>query len=261
MILTDERWKELLHVRATDPGAVRQAYATRKRRSSLLSGSGTLFLVAGDDPLATADRRSLLDRLLAALANPAVDGVIGTPDIVEELLLLGALHDKVVLGSMNRDDGFTGYDARTLVDCGLDGGEMRLRLPGTASARQACADAVTELAAYGLVAMIEPVPHARSEGRLVPQEDPESPARAVAVASGLGTTSAHTWLKLPSPGSAAVLGATTLPVVLGGPPSGNPDSWMLWHEVVRGLVMSPTQLGGNVEAAVEAAAKVLEAAK
>ncbi|WP_206787160.1 aldolase [Amycolatopsis sp. MtRt-6] len=239
MILTDERWQKLLAVRATNPGAVRQAYATRKRRPQLLSDQGTLFLIAADHG-AGDDRRALLERLLVALADPAVDGVIGTPDIVEELLLLGALHDKVVFGSMNPGDGFTGYDARTLVDCGLDGG--KLRLAGAAPNLQACADAVTELAAYGLVAMIEL---------------PEAPARAVTVAAGLGTTSAHTWLKLPSTISAAVLGATTLPVVLDGVP---PDR-MLSHPVVRGLVMGPTQLGGNAEAAVEAAAKILEAAK
>ena len=248
MILTDERWRELLHTRATNPGAIRQAYATRKRRPQLLSDQDTLFLVAADHE-DLLDRRTLLERLLVALENPAVDGVLGTPDIVEELLLLGALHDKVVFGSMNRDDRFTGDDARTLVDCGLDGGKMLLRLAGTAQTRQACADAVTELAAYGLVAMIEL------------QEDPASLARAVTIASGLGTTSAHTWLKLPSPGSAAVLGATTLPVVLGDPPAADPESWMLWHGVVRGLVMSHIRLSGNPRAAVEAAAKVLEAAK
>ncbi|MDS0138027.1 MULTISPECIES: aldolase [unclassified Amycolatopsis] len=230
MILTDERWRELLHVRATNPGAVRQAYATRRRRSRLVSDQGTLFLVAADQA-AGEGRRTLLERLLVALANPAVDGVLGTPDIVEELLLLGALHDKVVFGTMNPDGGFTGYDARTLVDCGLDGGE--LLLPGPA--RQACADAVTELAAYGLVALIEL---------------PEALAPSVTRASALGTTSAYTWLKLPATASPAVLDATTLPVLLGGLP---PDR-TLSHGVVRGLVMNPA---GNVEAA----AKALEAAK
>ncbi|MBE8520979.1 aldolase [Amycolatopsis sp. H6(2020)] len=243
MILTDERWTELLHVRATNPGAVRQAYATRKRRPQLLSDQGTLFLVAAE-PGAGEDRRTLLERLLVALANPAVDGVLGTPDIVEELLLLDALHDKVVFGSMNRDDGFTGYDARTLVDCGLDGGKMLLRPVDTAPTLQAGADAVTELAAYGLVAMIEL------------QENPASLARAVTMASSLGTTSAHTWLQLPPTSSAAVLGATTLPVVLGGLPSDR----TLEHAVVRGLVVGHTQLGRNVRAAVEAAAKALEEA-
>ena len=92
MILTDERWRELLHTRATNPGAVRQAYATRKRRPQLLSDQGTLFLVAADHPARGApDRRALLERLLVALENPAVDGVVGTPDIVEELLPLGGM--------------------------------------------------------------------------------------------------------------------------------------------------------------------------
>ncbi|WP_328646599.1 aldolase [Amycolatopsis sp. NBC_00348] len=295
-LLTDDRWRELLHTRATNPGAVRQAYATRKRRSKLLSDTGTLFLVAadhpargalgvGEDPLAMADRRTLLDRLLVALANPAVDGLLGTPDVVEELLLLGALHDKVVIGSMNRgglagadweiDDRFTGYDAASLIDCGLDGGKMLLRLvdsdPGTIPTLQACATAVTELAAYGLMAMVEPLPYTREGGKLVLQKDPASLARAVTVASGIGTTSAHTWLKLPSTDSPEVLGATTLPVViLGGVPSGDPAgdlaSWgrTLRHDVVRGLVVGRTLLyppGGDVGSAVDAAAKVLEAAK
>ena len=125
--------------RATDPGAVARAYAARRRPARLLSERGTLFLVAADhpargalasggDPMAMADRRSLLARLVDALQHPEVDGVLGTPDIVEELLLLGALEGKVVIGSMNRggldgatwtmDDRFTGYDAASIAACG-----------------------------------------------------------------------------------------------------------------------------------------------
>ena len=44
--------------------------------------------------------------------HPDVDGVLGSPDIVEELLLLGALEGKVVIGSMNRG----GLDGATLDD-------------------------------------------------------------------------------------------------------------------------------------------------
>lgn len=207
-----------------------------------MSDKGTLFLVAddhpargalgvGDDPMAMADRRSLIERLLVALENPAVDGLLGTPDVVEELLL-DALHDKVVIGSMNRgglagadwevDDRFTGYDTRSLVDFRLDGGKMLLRLvdsdPSTVPTLQACAQAVSELAAHELMAMVEPLPYDRDAGgKLVLQKDAESLARAVA--SGIGVTSAHTWLKIPAPEDAAVLNATTLPVVvLGGVP-------------------------------------------
>ena len=67
-----------------------------------------------------ADRADLLMRLCVALARPGVTGVLGTADILEDLLLLGALHDRSVFGSMNRgglagaafelDDRFTGYD-------------------------------------------------------------------------------------------------------------------------------------------------------
>ena len=41
-------------------------------------------------------RTDLLDRLRAALADPGVDGVLATSDILDDLLLLGALEDKVV---------------------------------------------------------------------------------------------------------------------------------------------------------------------
>ena len=99
-----------------------------------------------------------------------MDGVLGTADIVEDLLLLGALDDKVVIGSMNRgglagtvfeiDDRFTGYDAASIAQMGLDGGKMLLRIdpgdPATAPTMQACARAVSELAAHGLMAMVEP---------------------------------------------------------------------------------------------------------
>ncbi|WP_176968970.1 Cgl0159 family (beta/alpha)8-fold protein [Amycolatopsis xylanica] len=295
-MLTDERWNELLRTRVTDPGAIKRAY-THRRRRELVSDKGTLFLVAadhpargalgvGDDPMAMADRRSLIERLLVALENPAVDGLLGTPDVVEELLLLDALHDKVVIGSMNRgglagadweiDDRFTGYDAKSLVDFRLDGGKMLLRLvdsdPGTVPTLQACAQAVSELAAHELMAMVEPLPYDRdTTGKLVLQKDAESLARAVAVASGIGVTSAHTWLKIPAPEDSAVLNATTLPVVvLGGVPSADPAadlaSWgrALRHQAVRGLVVGRTLLyppDGDVGAAVEAAAKILEAAK
>jgi hypothetical protein len=295
-LLTDDRWRDLLRVRATDPGAVKRAYDERHRRKELLSAKGTLFLVAadhpargalgvGDDPMAMADRRSLLERLLVALQNPAVDGLLGTPDVVEELLLLGALDDKVVIGSMNRgglagadweiDDRFTGYDAQSIVDFGLDGGKMLLRLvdsdPGTIPTLESCARAVSELAAHKVVAMVEPLPYRREDGKLILQKDSASLARAVTVASGLGVTSAYTWLKLPAPDNTAALDASTLPmVILGGVPSADPAadlaSWgrTLRHHAVRGLVVGRTLLyppDGDVGAAVEAAAKVLEAAK
>lgn len=295
--LTDDRWLRLVGLRATDPDAVTRAYAARKRPEGILSERGTLFLVAADhpargalasggDPMAMADRRSLLARLLVALENPDVDGVLGTPDVIEELLLLGALEGKVVIGSMNRggldgaswtmDDRFTGYDAASIAANNLEGGKMLLRIddqdPSTAGTIEGCAEAVSELAARGLVAMVEPLPYHREEsGSLTLLKDTRSLARAVTVASGLGTTSKHTWLKMPScEDPQAVFAATTLPcVVLGGVPGPDPakdlESWgqALTQPTVRGLVVGRSLLyppDGDVAAAVAAAAGVLRAA-
>lgn len=295
--LTDEQWATLVRARATDPQAVAKAYAQRTRPAPLLSQKDTLFLVAADhpargalrsgsNPMAMADRRSLLARMVTALQNPEVDGVLGTPDVVEELLLLGALEGKVVIGSMNRggldgaswtmDDRFTGYDAASIAANGLEGGKMLLRIddrdPATAATIEACADAVTELAAHGVVAMVEPLPyHREDDGSLTLLKDAASLARAVTIASGLGTTSAYTWLKMPScDDPEVVFGSTTLPcVVLGGVPSPDPaqdlESWgrALVQPTVRGLVVGRALLyppDGDVASAVESAAVVLRAA-
>ncbi|HET6938092.1 MAG TPA: hypothetical protein VFI19_05795 [Nocardioides sp.] len=295
--LSQEQWVGLLATRAADPGAVAKAYAARRRPGRILNDRGTLFLVAADHPArgalasgadatAMADRRSLLARLVEALGHPDVDGVLGTPDVVEELLLLGALEDKVVIGSMNRggldgaswtmDDRFTGYDAASIAECGLEGGKMLLRIDdsdaGTAETLEGCARAVTELAGRGLVAMVEPLPYQReADGSLRMLKDVAALARAVTIASGLGTTSAHTWLKMPScDDPEPVFAATTLPcVVLGGVPHPDPAedlaSWgrALTQPAVRGLVVGRALLyppDGEVYTAVDAAAAVLRAA-
>lgn len=296
-IISNAAWERLLATRAENPGAVADAYASRPRPERIVSERGTLFLVAADhpargalasggDPMAMADRRSLLARLVAALQHPDVDGVLGSPDIVEELLLLGVLESKVVIGSMNRggldgaswtmDDRFTGYDAASIAANRLDGGKMLLRIddtdPGVAPTIEACARAVTELAQHGLMAMVEPLPyHRNDDGTLRLLKDARSLARAVTIASALGTTSAYTWLKMPACDDPdEVFAATTLPcVVLGGVPDPDPakdlESWgrALTQPTVRGLVVGRALLyppDGDVNGTVDQAARVLRAA-
>ncbi len=170
----------ITEVRATDPGRVDQLWQARRRRP-LLGADGRLLLVAADhpargslrvgaNPTAMASRADLLARLVESLRCPGVDGVLGTPDVLEDLLLLGALDGKVAVGSMNRgglqgsvfelDDRFTAYRARDLAERGIEGGKMLTRIglddAGTAATLEASGAAVTELAAHGLMAMVEP---------------------------------------------------------------------------------------------------------
>jgi hypothetical protein len=214
--------------------------------------------------MAMADRADLLMRMSLALSRPGVDGVLGTADIVEDLLLLGALEDKVVIGSMNRgglagtvfeiDDRFTGYDAAAIDTMGFDGGKMLFRIdpddPATPRTMEACARAVSALAGRGLMAMVEPFISHRVDGRIRNDLSPEAVIRSIAVAAGLGTTSAYTWLKLPVvEDMERVLAASTMPVLLlGGEVSADQDaafeSWRKALQIpsVYGLVIGRSLL-------------------
>ncbi len=284
---------ELTGIRARRPAAVAEAAARRLRRPSPLGPSGRLMIIAadhpargalasGDRPFAMADRADMLGRLCVALERPGVDGVLGTPDVIEDLLLLGALDAKVVIGSMNRgglvgaafeiDDRFTAYDAGTIAGQGLDGGKMLLRIddedPATVRTLEACAHAVTGLAREGLMAMVEPFVSRREGGRVRNVLTADAMTRAVSIASGLGATSAHTWLKVPVVQEMErVMAASTLPaLLLGGEVAADRDATLAgWRKAltlptVMGLVVGRTLLyppGDDVAAAVDAAVEVL----
>lgn len=281
---------QLAEIRATRPEAIAEALGRRRRPARI--ESGTLFLVAadhpargvlkaGDDPMAMADRGELLHRLMIALDRPGVHGILGTADVVEDLALLGALDGKVVFGSMNRgglegssfelDDRFTAYTVEGIVKSGLDGGKMMVRVAdcdGTLDTLTACAQAINDLAARNLAAMIEVFAATLEGGRVRNRYEPDDLIRAIAVVSGLGTSSARLWLKIPVVDEMErVMRATTLPtLLLGGDPGPNPQAtFHKWEQAmaipqVRGLVAGRALLyppGGDVAAAVDAAAAIV----
>ena len=95
--------------------------------------------------------------------------------------------------------------------------------------------------------------------------------RAIAIASGLGSTSAFTWLKVPVVAEMErVMAASTLPaLLLGGEVAADPvaarEGWRraLRLPTVRGLVVGRSLLyppDGDVAGAVDAAVKLLEVA-
>jgi DhnA family fructose-bisphosphate aldolase class Ia len=285
-------FERLREMRAHDPAGVAEAAAARDRRA-LLRRDGRLMIVAADHPArgalgvrgvadAMADRYDLLRRLAITLERPGVDGVLGTPDIIEDLLLLGALDGKIVIGSMNRgglqgatfelDDRFTGYDAATIAAMGFDGGKMLARIDlgdtGSVATLEACGRAITDLAERGLMAMIEPFLSRRAGARVVNDLSAAAVRKSIAVVSGLGATSAYTWLKLPVVDDMdVVMAGTTLPtLLLGGDPSGDPEhTYTQWKRAlelpgVRGLVVGRALLyppDGDVAAAVDAAVSLV----
>ncbi|ROQ64837.1 DhnA family fructose-bisphosphate aldolase class Ia [Rathayibacter sp. PhB152] len=292
MSRSDRDFAELRRLRAEDPAAVARALAGRRRRP-LLGGNGRLLLVAADHPargalgvrgeaMAMADRYDLLDRLATALSRPGVDGVLGTPDIIDDLALLGLLDDKVVVGSMNRgglrgasfemDDRFTGYDIDGIVRDGLDFAKTLLRInladAGSVATLEANAAAVTAAAAAHVPIMLEPFLSEWVDGAVVNDLSADAVITSIAIASGLGSSSAYTWMKLPVVDEMErVMAATTLPtLLLGGDPTGSPDeTYAAWGAAlalpgVRGLVVGRTLLypaDGDVAAAVDTAAALV----
>jgi DhnA family fructose-bisphosphate aldolase class Ia len=285
--------RHLVDIRTHRPQAIAEAASSRLRARSLLGEHGRLMIIAADhpargalragqEPLAMSHRADLLDRLCLALSRPGVNGVLGTPDILEDLLLLGALDDKVVIGSMNRgglagtafeiDDRFTAYDPASIAAAGFDGGKMLIRIdpedPATVATLQASAGAVSDLAQRRLIAMIEPFISHRVDGKIRNDLTPEAMIRAIAVASGLGNTSAYTWLKVPYvEDMERVMAASTLPaLILGGEVSPDQNAVMAaWRKTlelptVRGFVIGRSLLfppDDNVAAAVDAVVEML----
>ncbi|MCI3224291.1 deoxyribose-phosphate aldolase [Streptomyces sp. NP-1717] len=286
---------ELVRIRTHHPEAIAEAAARRVRRPLLRPG-GRLMIVAADHPargalavgnrrLAMANRVDLLERLCLALSRPGVDGVLATADILDDLLLLGALEDRVVVGSMNRgglagaafelDDRFTGHRAEDIARHGFDAGKLLLRIdyedarsPDTLLSAARAVDAMAE---RRLPVFVEPFICRRRDGRLGNDLSADAVTRSIAIASGLAGTSAYTWLKVPvteNPDDMArVMETSTLPAVLLGGEIGDDQEGVYekWRKALRlptvqGLVVGRSLLypvDGDVAAAVDTAVGLL----
>jgi hypothetical protein len=288
-----DKLADIVRTRVSNPATIAEARVGRVRPESLVGAHGKLMIIAADhpargalragaDPLAMGDRIDLLDRLCLALSNPGVNGVLGTADIIDDLLLLGALDNKVIIGSMNRgglagtafeiDDRFTAYDASSIAAAGYEGGKMLLRIDpndsGSVATLESCAKAVSELADRRLMALVEPFISHRIDGRVKNDLTPEAMIRAISVAAGLGTSSSYTWLKVPVvPEMERVMDSSMLPaLILGGEVSADQDAaFAAWQSVlslptVQGLVIGRSLLyppDDDVTAAVDTAVGLL----
>jgi hypothetical protein len=254
-------FEAITEVRVNTPELI-LAEATCRRRRSRLTLDGKLVVLATDhpgrrvtnlpgDPLGMGDRHSYLARALRVLTTPGCDGIMGTTDFMEDILIVNALvrqaggasliDDKVLIGCMNRgghagvvgeiDDRFTCFTARQLKCMNFEGGKLMYRLdPADERSIKAisdCAQAITELHREGLYAFLEPMSVQRKkDGGYETIKTVEALVRDVGAASALGESSARTFLKISyTEGYDRVAKATTLPILmLGGPAREDPTS-------------------------------------
>jgi len=258
----DKLLARLTDFRVTDPEFSWRAAQARELRTTL-APTGRLNLLAadhparnvtrvGDDPLAMADRRDYLARIVRVLQSPRVDGVMATMDILEDLLAIDGLlraknlpallDGRVLIASLNRgglagsswelDDPMTGATAEACRAWRLDGAKTLLRIdeqdPASLKTMLACAEAIIETNALGIPMFLEPLPVRKDDKSYPVTKTASALARIAGVASALGDSSRLLWLKLPyCENFNAVARATTLPILLlGGESAGDPGPFL-----------------------------------
>ena len=267
--LPRETYDAITDLRVGQPGFA-DGEADRRTRRRVAAPDGKLVILAADhpgraslkiedDPVAMADRHELLARILRVLSHPGIDGVMSTPDIVEDLLILAGLirerggqsplDERLLIGCMNRgglpgsvwemDDRFTAFTTRRMLVLGLDGGKFMVRIDptdrGSMATIDGCVRAITELAEASLLSFLEPLPVVRENGAYKVVRTARALIDAVSVASSWGASSLYTWIKLPTcPEFERVARATTLPLVLlGGEAVG--DARPVLEDLQRGM--------------------------
>lgn len=274
-----ELFSKITEIRVNSPEVVYSEAKARRRREKITKDGKITVLAcdhparniikSGDKPMIIGNRQSYLGRILRVITNPEFDGVMGPPDIIEELFAVNYLFkqaggesfldDKVILGCMNRgglsgvvfemDDRFTAFTAERVHKLRLDGVKMMFRLDPKSSESgktiMYCVEAINECLKYDISVFIEALYVENTEQGYKSIKSPEGLVRVVGVASALGSSSMNSWLKIPYCDNFEVVAkATTLPILmLGGASKVDPTPTI--NEFVKGM-----KAGENVRGAL-----------
>ncbi len=255
---TEQDFDTITELRVSKSHIIEKEAKERKKRDKItLDGKLTILAAdhpgryvtnVGDDPVGMGDRHDYLARILRVITHPDIDGIMGTPDIIEDLFIVnymlkektgqGFLDNKILLGCMNRaglagaayemDDRMTAYTAKSMHEMGVDGAKLmfRIDLANKYSIRtlEYCAKAINECNKYGLPVFLEPLPVEKTASGYEIKMNAEDLIKIMGVGSALGDSSKGLWLKIPYVNDyEKVVKATSLPILmLGGQSKGNP---------------------------------------
>ncbi len=275
---------KLTDLRVRSPEIIQETLKSRKKRKALTDDGYLVILAAdhparrvtdvGNSPVIMGDRLEYLSRIVRILSYGYIDGVMTTPDIVDELAMIdhlyrksgrrGFLDDKVLIGSMNRsglsgveyemDDMLTSYWPEDLIKNNLDAGKLLFRLETGRYSRwsirtlQVCAETIRKCKDLDIPVFLEPLP-VRRKNENSPYEvimETNELIKTVGIASGIGGSSAKTWLKIPyMDGFEKVARSTTLPIlILGGESRGDPTYTI--ENISKALESAPNVRGALV---------------
>ncbi|MHA1792219.1 MAG: Cgl0159 family (beta/alpha)8-fold protein [Promethearchaeota archaeon] len=252
---------KLTEIRVDNPEIIQEAAQKREKREKLTEDGNLVIIAAdhparyvtqvGDNPYMMADRQQYLGRIIRSLMVPQVDGIMTTPDIIDDLLVInhlmqkagmeGIVDKKVLIGCTNRgglsgsmyemDDRITAYTIEEIKNLNLDGAKMMFRLDlKTPQSRysqytvERCANMVRQCNKLNIPAFIEPLSvELTDSGYSVILEYSEL-IKTIGVATALGGSSKNIWLKVPYVNNFEMVArSTSCPILmLGGQSTGNP---------------------------------------
>jgi DhnA family fructose-bisphosphate aldolase class Ia len=251
-------FERITEVRVSSPEIVEEEARRRQRRAQLTTGGRLVILAAdhparhitgvGEEPLLMGNRWGLLGRILRVLTAPDVDGVMTTPDIMEELFIVNRLvrdaggpsflDNRVLIGCMNRgglagavfemDDRMTAFTPERISQMRLDAAKLMFRLELSEAAAldtiEYCVKALDRLYDLGVPAFLECLAVQKSDGKYKMVKAAPELVKVIGVASGMGKSSMGTWLKIPYCDKYELIAqATTCPILmLGGESRGDP---------------------------------------
>jgi hypothetical protein len=278
-VLFTRLFEELTQVRVSDPDRIVRAAANRRRRKTLTS-DGKLNIITADhpargvlrsgaEPLALGDRQEFLTRIIRILSADAADGIMASMDVLEDLLIFNDLmkesgipdflDEKLMIASLNRgglegsvwemDDPITGPSPESCAALSLDGVKLLLRIcyadEKTVATIRYCADAITKANKLKMPIFLEPLPAVKeSNGTYRIDKTPEAVAKVVGIATALGDSSRHIWIKVPFCAKLEmVAAATTCPILLLG---GETTSLPKFIEQIRDAIASAHNIRGTM---------------
>ncbi len=269
----------ITEVRVDAPEIIFQQAQNRKRRAKLTHDGKMTILAAdhpargvtssGSDPLLMGNRHEYLGRILRVMMASGFDGVMATPDVIDELLIVdymvqqgggpSFLDNRLLIGCMQRGgiagaqgelyDRFTAYTAEAMARQRLDGGKMLLRFSPdderSLMTLYECAQAINALNQFELPAFVEPLWAVQANGKWTTQNSPAELIKLIGIASALGDSSRNIWLKLPyCENYERVALAATMPIILLGGPS-REDPISTFEDFAAGMAA-----GANVRGAM-----------
>ncbi|MFX1357600.1 MAG: hypothetical protein ACFFA8_09955 [Promethearchaeota archaeon] len=244
---------------------LQREYNNRIRRK--LPWNANLVIIAADHParrvtkvgsneLAMGNRQEYLGRIIRVLMLDQVDGIMATPDIMDDLIICNYIFkksggrsfidNKILIGSTNRGglfgspyemyDPVTAYNIDDIKHNELDGAKMMIRIDLNSKfakysqkTLKICSNLVRKCNEYGIPSFIEALPvEYTDKGIYKISKSSIELIKTVGIVTALGGSSANIWLKVPYVNNfEAVAKSTTFPIlILGGESHENPFQFL-----------------------------------